>query len=145
MRKALVFVLMSAENGNKVSRYAVAGAVVFPFGFLSLALFFPAAVPLWLQSLLIALGGIAIITAVILGILSIRQIRRSAGDTYGMRLAVFLSLFYPIIVLDLLLFMLGWSILGTITTSSLVPLAWLVVIILVDYLVVRITWNRAIG
>jgi hypothetical protein len=61
-----------------------------------------------------------------------------------MRLSVFLSLFYPIIILNLLLFMLGWSILGSIITSSLLPLVFLVVVVLVDYWIVRVTWNRAI-
>lgn len=132
------------EPKKKVSRYVIAGAVVFPFGFLLFLLFIPATITTAVHTLLIAIGVITSIASTALGILSIRQIRSSSGTFYGLRLAVFLSLFFPLVVLDLLLFMLGWSILGRITTSSLVPLAWLVVVILFDYWIVRITWNRAI-
>jgi hypothetical protein len=132
------------EPKQKVSRYAIAGAVLLPFGFLLLLLFIPATMPTATHTLLIALGVIAFIASTALGVLSIRQIRRSSGAIFGMRLAVFLSLFYPIIMLDILLFILGWSVLGRITTSSLVPLGWLVVVILLDYWIIRISWNRAI-
>lgn len=62
-----------------------------------------------------------------------------------MRLAVFLSLFYPIIVLNILLFVLGWSLLGRISASSLIPLAWLVIVLAIDYWIIRLTWNKAIS
>jgi hypothetical protein len=144
MRKGPNMDTIPTEPKQKVSRFAIAGAVLFPFGFLMLLLFIPTIMPAAIHALLIAIGVIAIITSTALGVLSIRQIRRSSRAIYGMRLAVFLSLFFPIIVLDLLLFILGWSVFGRIATSSLVPLGWLVVVILLDYLVVRITWNRAI-
>ena len=134
----------TSEPKQKVSRYVIAGAVLFPIGLLTLLQFFTTTLPTALNVLLVFLGAIALITSTVFGYLGVRQIRRSGGTYYGMRLAVFLSLFYPIIVLDLLLFMLGWSISGSITTSSLVPLAFLVVVVLVDYWIVRVTWNRAI-
>jgi isoprenylcysteine carboxyl methyltransferase (ICMT) family protein YpbQ len=130
-----------AEPKQIVSRFAIAGAVFFPFGFLLILLFFPVTA---LIVVLIALGGIALIISTTFGFLGIRQIREAGGTYYGMRLSVFLSLFYPIIILNLLLFMLGWSILGSIITSSLLPLVFLVVVVLVDYWIVRVTWNRAI-
>lgn len=132
------------ESKPKISRYAVSGAILFPLGLLVFLLVFPTNLPGTLNALLIALGGIAIIASTTLGILAIRQIRSTGGRYSGIRLAVFLSLFYPIILLDLLLFALGWSVLGRLTTASLVPLVWLVVVILVDYWIVRISWNRAI-
>ncbi len=130
-----------AEPKQIVSRFAIAGAVFFPFGFLLILVFFPVTA---LYVVLIALGGIALIISTTFGFLGIRQIREAGGTYYGMRLSVFLSLFYPIIILNLLLFMLGWSILGSIITSSLLPLVFLVVVVLVDYWIVRVTWNRAI-
>ena len=132
------------ESKPKISRYAVSGAIILPLGLLVFLLVFPTNLPTTLTALLIALGGIAIIASTTMGFLAIRQIRSTAGRYSGIRLAVFLSLFYPIILLDLLLFALGWSILGRLTTSSLAPLVWLVVVILVDYWIVRISWNRAI-
>lgn len=62
-----------------------------------------------------------------------------------MRLAVFLSLFYPIILLSLILFILGWTLLGNVISSSLIPLAWLVIVLVIDYWIVRVTWNKAIS
>jgi hypothetical protein len=135
---------LSAETRQKVSRYVFAGAVLFPLGLLLLLLLILTTLSAALHTALVVLACIVIIASTILGFLGIRQIRKSEGAYSGMRVAVFLSLFYPIIVLDLILFMLGFSILGNLTTSSLVPLAWLVVVILVDYWIVRISWNRAI-
>ncbi|MBK5107085.1 MAG: hypothetical protein JJE12_03100 [Anaerolineales bacterium] len=132
------------ESKPKISRYAVSGAIILPLGLLVFLLVFPTNLPTTLTALLIALGGIAIIASTTMGFLAIRQIRSTGGRYSGIRLAVFLSLFYPIILLDLLLSALGWSILGRLTTSSLAPLVWLVVVILVDYWIVRISWNRAI-
>jgi hypothetical protein len=130
-----------AEPKQIVSRFAIAGAVLFPFGFLLILVFFPVTA---LYVVLIALGGIALIISTTFGFLGIRQIREAGGAYYGMGMSVFLSLFFPIIILDLLVFILGWSILGRITASSLLPLAFLVIVVLVDYWIVRVTWNRAI-
>lgn len=135
---------LPSESKPKISRYAVSGAIILPLGILALLLVTATNLPGTLNALLIALGGIAIIASTSLGFLAIRQIRSTRGAHSGIRLAVFLSLFYPIILLDLLLFALGWSILGRLTTASLAPLVWLVVVILVDYWIVRISWNRAI-
>jgi len=62
-----------------------------------------------------------------------------------MRLAVFLGLFYPIILLSLILFILGWTLLGNIRSTGLIPLAWLVIVLAIDYWIVRVTWNKAIS
>jgi hypothetical protein len=58
-------------------------------------------------------------------------------------LAVFVSLFYPIIVLDLILIFIGWTFLGTIEGASIIPLAWLFLILLIDYLIIRFAWRTA--
>ena len=133
----------SASKQN-ISRYVIAGAALCLLGLLVLLLAIIAPISEALTIVLIAIGACAAIASTACGFLAVRQIRSAGGVVYGMRMAAFLSLFYPIIVLDLILIMLGWSLLSRLTTSSLVPLAWLVVIILVDYLVIRITWNKAI-
>jgi len=144
MRNVSIVSLMAADRNQQVSRYVIAGAVLLPVGFLLVLLLIQTTLPAVLHSLLILIGGIAVFASTLCGFLAIRQIRTSGGSYYGMRLSVFLSLFFPIIILDLLLFMIGWSILGGITSSTLVPLVWLVVVILADYWIVRFTWNRAI-
>ena len=139
----------------RISRLAVIGALLLPLGLLVLLFsipfngdqtgFSPSSWPAALRIPLIVLGVIAPIAATVLGYYSIVQIRNSSGKIYGMRLAVFLCLFYPIIVLNLLLFVLGWSLLGRIGESSLIPLAWLVIVLAIDYWIIRITWNKAIS
>jgi hypothetical protein len=62
---------------------------------------------------------------------------------YGLPLAVFVSLFYPIIVLDLILIIIGWTLLGSIEELSIIPLAWLFIILVIDYLIIRLTWRYA--
>ena len=132
------------EPKPKTSTFTVLGAVLFPVGFLPLLFASSISIPLYLQYLLSGFAVVALIATPVLGFLGIRQIRRSQGAISGIRLAVVLTLFYPVIVLDLLLFMLGYSILGQRTTSSLVPLVWLVLVMLIDYGIVRVVWNRAI-
>lgn len=140
------------EPRPTVSRYAIAGAVLLPFGFTLLlaipSLSDPASSsisswPISLRYLLLALGCLAVIAPTLLGFLALGQIRNSGGSIYGTPLAVALGLFYPIILLDLVLFIIGWSQLATISQSSLVPLAWLVAVIIVDYLLIRYTWRLA--
>jgi hypothetical protein len=115
---------------------------MLPFGFLLVLLFFPSSLPPLLRGLLIGFGGIALLGSTILGIAGIRQIRCSGDAWYGMRLAVFLSIFYPKILLDLFLITVGWLILGSNSSSSLFPLLWLLIVLLVDYLLIRLIWRK---
>ena len=134
----------SPENKKQLSPYSLSGLVFLLVGVLAIILAALFALPDVPTTILRILGAILLITATVLGFLAVRQIRNSPDQYYGLRLSIFLLLFTPIIVLDLLLFILGWALLAGIISSSLVPLAWLVIVILVDYGVVRLTWNRAI-
>ncbi len=134
-----------SEPKKKVSRFTVAGAILLPFGLLLLLLFIPFTMTSIVRIVLISMGVIALIGSTGLGILGISQIRNSSGKIYGMRLAVTLSLFYPIILISMLLFILGWTFFSSISSSSLIPLAWLVIVLLIDYFIVRATWNKAIS
>ncbi len=143
----------STIDPPRISKLAVTGAILLPFGLLLLILQIPisrttsAVSPAWWQTslnyILLGLGFIAPIAATILGFISIADIRKSNGSIYGLPLAVFVSLFYPVLLLDLLLITLGWSFLGTISSSSLIPLAWLMIVVMVDYFVVRFFWRKA--
>ncbi|MBE9474225.1 MAG: hypothetical protein IMY85_04985 [Chloroflexi bacterium] len=139
---------------RRISRLAIIGALLLPIGFL-LILFFiplgrsttPTSPSTWqilFRFTLLPLSIIAPIASTVLGFISISQIRKSNGTIYGLPLAVFVSLFYPIIVLDLILIIIGWTFLGTIEGSSIIPLAWLFIILVIDYLIVRYTWRTAI-
>lgn len=141
----------SSGTKRKLSPIAVGGLILLPFGFLLVIFIRPGFDALnsllssWSSStsyLLLALGSLAPIGSTILGLISIRQIKNSGGELYGMPLAVGVTLFYPIIVLTLLLFILGFSTLGAISKSSLVPLVWFFLVIIIDYWLVRIAWRR---
>jgi hypothetical protein len=144
MRKGANMSQSSPDIKKQLSPYSLSGSVILLLGvllYIMTALFDLTAVP---TTILRILAGICLAAATLLGFLAVRQIRSSPEQYSSMRLSVFLLLFTPIIVLDLLLFILGWALLAGIISSSLVPLAWLVIVILVDYGVVRLTWNRAI-
>jgi hypothetical protein len=123
----------SPENKKQLSPYSLSGLVFLLVGVLAIILAALFALPDVPTAMLRILGAILLITATVLGFLAVRQIRNSPDQYYGMRLSAFV-----------LLFILGWALLAGIISSSLVPLAWLVIVILVDYGVVRLTWNRAI-
>ncbi|UCD98000.1 MAG: hypothetical protein JSV42_13700 [Chloroflexota bacterium] len=136
---------------RRISRPAVLGLVCLPLGFLLILLFYPQdrssilnspsfGENVW-QVVILATGILAPIAATSLGVWSIFQIRRSAGLIFGLPLAVTASLFYPIILLDLILIILGWLIFGQIQDSGLIPLVWFFLILLMDYLIIRLTWK----
>jgi hypothetical protein len=106
----------SQENDpqeRQFSRMAIIGTAVLPFGFLLVLFFIPISastfardesiLQMMLRYWLLALALIAPFAATILGFLSISQIRNSNGRVYGLPLAVFTSLFYPILFLSLIL------------------------------------------
>jgi hypothetical protein len=138
---------------RRISRLAVIGALLIPFGFFLVLFFFPlsrSTTPTspsnWqtlLRFTLLPLSVVAPIASTALGFISTSQIRNSNGTIYGLPLAVFVSLIYPIIVLDLILIFIGWTLLGTIEGASIIPLAWLFLILVIDYLIVRFTWRAA--
>lgn len=138
---------------RNISRLALIGAILLPFGFLIILFFIPlsrsttpTSPSTWqilLRYTLLPLSVVAPIASTALGVISISQIRNSNGTSYGLPLAVFVSLFYPIIVLDLILIIIGWTFLGSIEGLSIIPLAWLFIILVIDYLIIRLTWRYA--
>jgi hypothetical protein len=141
------------ELKKRTSRRAIIGAIFLPFGFF-LALWIipsssgttPTPVTTWqiiLRFTLLPLSILAPFAATIFGLLGISEIRNSAGQIYGMPLALFVSLFYPILVLDLILFIIGWSVLSGVEGWDFIPLLWLILVLTLDYFIIRISWRAA--
>jgi serine/threonine protein kinase len=95
----------------RFSRKAIWGAILAPFGLLTLILPFlfasisPQAGQVSARSFLhvlplVLLGLVALFGTTILGWISVSQIRRSAGRLYGLGLAVFDGLMFPLLALD---------------------------------------------
>lgn len=143
----------NGSPNRRISRFSIIGAIILPFGFFFVFLFIPVSTStsatsatLWqnvLRFTLLPVSIIAPFASTALGLLGISEIRKSDGKIYGLPLAVFVSLFYPIILLDVLLFIVGWSLLGDIQVSSIIPLAWLTMVLVIDYIIVRLTWRAA--
>ena len=138
---------------KRTSRRAIIGAILIPFGFFLLLLVIPLStstsstpVSMWqtiLRFTLLPLSILAPFASTALGLLGISEIRNSKGGIYGIPLAVFVSLFYPILVLDLLLFIIGWSLLSNIEGWDFIPLVWLSLVLVIDYFIIRTTWRAA--
>ena len=135
------------------SMRTIIGAIIIPFGLFLMLLIIPLStstsptpVSIWqtiLRFTLLPLSILAPFASTALGLLGISEIRNSKGGVYGMPLAVFVSLFYPILVLDLILFIIGWSVLGDIEGWDFIPLVWLTLVLVIDYFIIRTTWRAA--
>ena len=143
----------NSSPDRHISRLALIGAILLPFGFLIILFFIPLSISttpaspsttqILLRFTLLPLSVVAPFASTALGFISISQIRKPNGTSYGLPLAVFVSLFSPIIVLDLILIIIGWTFLGSIEGLSIIPLAWLFIILVIDYLIIRLTWRYA--
>jgi len=158
----------TTEVVPKVSRSAIIGAVLLPFGILmAIVSLMPVSSATfstvdgvtasnlpgttWWQWLLrltvLPLGIISPFATTILGFISISQIRASKGKLVGKPLALIDALFYPILVFDGLLIAFMFMIIATIPdghlalTKSLALLSYILVII-VDLIIVAIAWLK---
>ena len=104
-------VVPAAVNGSRFSRLAIIGAAWAPFFFISFAILFmpftvqgaydgPSPLEIFLRFTLLPLGLAAPFVTTILGWIAVSQIRRSAGKIYGLGLAVFDSLLFPLLALN---------------------------------------------
>ncbi|MCW5553112.1 MAG: protein kinase [Verrucomicrobiae bacterium] len=164
-----------AQQSPRFSRTAIVGALWAPLflivGVSSLAFWTvdtvtpssPPPGPAWWQLVLgftlLPLGLTAPFGTTILGTVAISQIRHSRGRLYGLGLAVFDALFFPLLVLNALI--LGAAVLGlramsashvrteAVTMSPSWASYWwlglvvLGVIVLVDWLIIRAVWRTA--
>ena len=155
----------------RFSRTAIVGACWAPFFFITALLYFTGRAmptgqshgPSWGQILMtltiLPLGFTAPFGTTILGWIAVAQIRRSAGKLYGLGLAVFDGLFFPLLMLDALIAggsALALRILGMQMAARaqagevvspvwyaywLLPLSALALIILTNFLIARWVWH----
>lgn len=156
------------EVAPKVSRTAIFGAVLLPFGILMVILTIiqvssateavvdgvtiisPPATTWWqwiLRFTILPLGIISPFATTILGLISISQIRASKGKQIGKTIALLDALFYPLLILDGLLLALLFGIIAQIPdgnlalTETLTLMSYFLVLI-VDLIIVAITWAK---
>ena len=159
-----------SKNGEPgFSRLAIAGAAWAPLFFVMMILAFFASAPVqtsagskppgpqWWQWILIFTvlpsGVFAPFSTTILGAVAMAQIRHSAGRLYGLALAIFDSLLFPLLLLDFLIGM-AWCMLRDVllwhsnpippdVSSLAVVVLTLVISIAIDFLIVRWAWHAA--
>jgi len=157
----------------RLSRLAIAGAVWAPFflGVVLLLLRGHAIVPgsgsvqggtFWFTMILVplmALGLAAPFGTTILGLVSLSQIRHSAGRLYGLGLALFDALLYPLLILNGLIGWLWYAFFSfvvemvmkghapgdprPVSSTQLVIALTLLTSAVVDYFIVRAAWRAA--
>lgn len=123
----------------RFSRTAIVGAAWAPFFLIAIPGFClthvqvvvepasPPSGPSWVaivaMVILGALGTTSPFGTTILGLISISQIRQSAGRFYGMALALFDALFYPLLALDVLIYLLFQGIATTLAAHRGQPIS----------------------
>ncbi len=156
----------------RLSRIALLGALWAPFFFITFLLMFRATKievvpgtpadlgpPVWqiiLMIALIAVGFSAPFGTTICGLVSLSQIRRSNGRLYGLPLALFDALLFPLLVLDLvinlawgLIYEIAGGLIGPVSppiSTSLVMLTSLCVVVtwvVVDLIIIVWAWRAA--
>lgn len=128
----------------RFSRTAIVGAVLAVIG---VSVFFLGRAASLDSSLLVSIIPIA--TATLCGIISLSQIRRSAGRLYGLGLALFDALLFPLLALDGLIAAFAVLCVRFIASKShtwadvlpMLSLVCLAVIILVDAFIIRRAWR----
>jgi hypothetical protein len=145
---------LSADKSpdRRISRLAIIGVLLLPVLFIILIFVTlnsstiftsPSNLQILLRFTILLTAVITSFASIALGFTSISQIRNSNGSIYGLPLAVFVSLFYPIIVLDVILIIIGWTLLGDVEGWGFLPVIWLFFVFAIDYLIVRSTWRAA--
>ncbi|MCX6910053.1 MAG: protein kinase, partial [Verrucomicrobia bacterium] len=91
----------------------------------------------------LALSALCPIGTTILGCVALSQIRRSAGKLYGLGLALFDALLFPLLALDVIILRLGggWDQLLTNIQWGLMPV--LIVCVLSNVVIIRWAWRKA--
>jgi hypothetical protein len=140
-----------SSTRTRFSRYPIIGAILLPFGMGLALLFFPIfpsnteTIPTFWQWILrftiLPLGILAPFACTIIGLLGISEIRKSSGRVIGLPLSFFVTIFYPIIFLDLLLFWITASIFSSTDYWNIVFAMCIIIILVLDYVIIKAGWK----
>jgi hypothetical protein len=149
--QSLLSSTIESSTQMRFSRYPIIGAALLPFGIGLAALFIPvfpgnteSDPTLWqwiLRFTILPLGILAPFACTTLGFLGISEIRKSAGRVIGLPLSFFVTIFYPIIFLDLLIFWITASIFSAKEYWNIVFALCISIILILDYVIVKTGWK----
>jgi hypothetical protein len=142
---------MDVLKPKRISRQAIFAAILLPFGIIAAILtfaIFPSSgnpSPTWFQWLMrvtiLPLGFIAPFACTILGYIGISQIRNSRGEITGLPLAFSVAIFYPIIILDFVLFWIIASVFSAEEYWNIVLLVFILAILVMDFVMIKSAWK----
>lgn len=141
-------------TGQRFSRYPIIGTILLPFGIL-MALLMLVAIPgggvggamtgwQWLaRYIILPLGIVAPFACTALGIMGISEINKSGGRIIGLPLALFVGIFYPILLIDGILFVLALRLFDGASYWNIAILVSVLFILVVDFFIIRTAWRWA--
>jgi len=127
-------VLTAATIRPRFSRLAIIGAVLVVMVIL----------PLGRRMFLFPWFLVIPVATTILGLISIIQIRHSGGQLYGLGLAVFDALLFPLLLLDVTIIgslLSGFAAIGNVEIPLMVVTS-VPIVVVVDWLLIRWVWHR---
>lgn len=136
----------------RFAKQPIIGAIFLPFGVI-MALMMFIAVPggggtttwQWIARFtILPLGILAPFVCTVMGFMGISAIRQSQGKLMGMPLALLDALFYPVIILDALLFTLALWLFEGVAYLNIILGVVVLLMLLVDYFITRLMWRAAI-
>jgi hypothetical protein len=140
-----------SSTRTRFSRYPIIGAALLPFGIGLALLFFPifpsnaeSGPTLWqwiLRFTILPLGILTPFACTTLGFLGISEIRKSSGKVIGLLLSFFVTIFYPIIFLDLLLFWITASTFSAKDFWNIILTLYIIIILILDYAIIKTGWK----
>jgi hypothetical protein len=140
------------SKSKKFSRHAVIGATLLPFGIiLSLMTFVvspssestsPTALQWIARVTILPLGILAPFACTTLGLMGISQIRNSKGAMTGMPLAFSVGLFYPLLILDFVIFWILATAFSALETWNIILILCLLFLLTLDYFIIRTAWKN---
>jgi len=151
----------NVDTGPKVCKMAVVGAIWSAFGVIALALTLmvseatttmegsapgPPEVTVWqwiARLVILPLGVLAPFVCTTLGCLGISRIRHSRGRLIGLPLAVPVALFYPLLVLDGVIFTVVYVVTDGSEHWRVIYAVTALVILVLDVYIVRAAWKAA--
>ncbi len=90
---------------------------------------------------ILPLGIIAPFACTALGLMGISEIRKSRGEVVGMPLATVVALFYPVVILDAILFFLTVRLFDSAPYWNLAIIAGVLLILVIDFFIIRAAWR----
>ena len=141
----------SGSESKQFSRHAVIGAILLPFGiilaFMTFAVFpsseasSPTALQWIARVTILPLGILAPFACTTLGLMGISKIRNSKGALTGMPLAFIVGLFYPLLILDFLIFWILATAFSALEIWNIILVVSLLFLLILDYLIIRTAWK----